>query len=119
MQVIKSWPDDIEISDEVKRELIKILVEPFDSDEAAKEFWNTYGNTLFNLGKEDTQEELCNQPEQLRQQLNFALSYPEFVEPLPLGYQLTLTIWGDEGGGCYILYAPESPLVKFIGEGFL
>lgn len=120
MQVIKSWPDDIElsISGEVKRELIKIIGEPFDSEELAMGFWKTYANTLFHVGAEDTREELLNQPEQLQQQLNFALSYPEFVEPLPLGYQLSLTVWDDEGSGCYILYAPESPLVQFIGKGF-
>jgi len=121
MQVIKSWPDDVDLSieDEIKQALIRMLVEPFDSDQMAKEFWSTYGNTLVIIATEDTREELENRPEQLQQQLNFALSYPEFVEKLPLGYQLSLTIFSDEGTGCYILYAPNSPLIPFVGEGYL
>lgn len=48
----------------------------------------------------------------------FSLTYPEFTVRLAQGYKLSLTIMNDEGSGCYLLYAPECPLVEFIGTGF-
>jgi len=132
MQLITHWSEisNLPIPHQVQRELLKLLIEPFYNEPKAEHFWQTYGNSLVLFSSDDTIESFALSydkssdveseriPEELRNKINFSLSYPEFTDSLPQDYKLSLTIMNDEGTGCYLLYAPECPLVELIGIGF-
>ncbi len=132
MQLITNWSElsSLPIPHQVKQALLKSLIEPFNDETKAEYFWQTYGNSLVLFSSDDTAESFVlsydnssdvrheKLPEELRNKINFSLTYPEFTEQLAQGYKLSLTIMNDEGSGCYLLYAPECPLVELIGTGF-
>jgi hypothetical protein len=125
MKMITDWPCDVELSlaEDEKEKVISLLIEPFENESEAKVFWQNYGNTLFIVSANDTVESILSLPEQLKQQVNHALTYPEFIEKVSnssngKGLILTLSIMNDEGGGNYILFLPECPLIELINKGF-
>lgn len=118
MYAITEWPGDIALSIpvKIKDEIISLLVEPFDDEAEAKQFWQEYGNTFCILLADDNDKSiLATLSEQAQLQLQFALEYPEFVEELSDCYKLSLTIMNDEGAGCYLLFSPNCPLLQSIG----
>lgn len=119
MKIIKNWPgdEDLQLEDSIKQALIKVLTDPFSDKKQAKSFWVTYGNSLIVCSGGDCKASLLKHSEEQQQHINFALSYPEFIEELSSGYKLSLTIFTDEGAGCYILYAPKCKLLKYVGVG--
>ena len=125
MKMINDWPGDIELSlaEDEKDKVISLLIEPFENETEAKTFWQSYGNSLFIASTNDTVNTLLSLPEQLKEQINHSLTYPEFVEKVPSSSSgqsliLTLSIMNDEGGGNYILFLPECPLIELINKGF-
>lgn len=125
MKMINGWPGGVELSlaKDEKDKIMSLLIEPFENETEAKVFWQSYGNALFIVSANDTVDSILSLPEQLKQQINYALSYPEFVEKIPnscngLGLIVTLSIMNDEGCGNYILFLPECPLIELINKGF-
>ena len=125
MKMINGWPGDVELSlaKDEKDKVISLLIEPFENETEAKTFWQSYGNSLFIASTNDTVNTLLSLPEQLKEQINHSLTYPEFVEKVPSSSRgqsliLTLSIMNGEGGGNYILFLPECPLIELINKGF-
>ena len=81
------------------------LLEPFDDELAAKEFWKESPSTLIILNPSDSIVELkhCD----AWNQLEFALTYPEYTLPLAMGYLLMVAIVNDSGAGIYLVIPPE------------
>tara|TARA_R110001583_G_scaffold173897_2_gene328033 strand:+ start:34955 stop:35332 length:378 start_codon:yes stop_codon:yes gene_type:complete len=125
MKMINGWPGDVELplAKGEKDKIISLLIEPFENETEARIFWQSYGNVLFIASVNDTVSSLLTLPEQLKEQINNSLTYPEFVEKVPSSNNgqcliLTLTIMNDEGGGNYILFLPGCPLIELIDKGF-
>jgi hypothetical protein len=125
MKMINGWPGGVELSlaKDEKDKVISLLIEPFENETEAKTFWQSYGNVLFIASTNDTVNSILSLPEQLKKQINHSLTYPEFVEKVPSSNNgqcliLTLTIMNDVGGGNYILFLPECPLIELIDKGF-
>lgn len=125
MKMINGWPGDVELSlaKDEKDKVISLLIEPFENETEAKTFWQSYGNVLFIASTNDTVNSILSLPEQLKEQINHSLTYPEFVEKVPSSSSgqcliLTLTIMNDEGSGRYILFLPGCPLIELIDKGF-
>lgn len=107
MQYINHWPDEAEISltKTVAQDLYGQLLEPFDSDRDAKEFWKETTSTLIILNPSDSISHL--QGSDTWPQIEFALTYPEYTVPLSMDYQLSVTIVNDSGSGIFLVIPPE------------
>lgn len=104
MQYINHWPEMAELllPEPVTQDLYKQLLEPFDFEQEAKEFWDETSTTVITLDPSDTISE-----SEFHDQIEFALTYPEYTVPLALGYQLSVTIVNDSGAGIYLVIPPE------------
>lgn len=87
------------LDDEIVTLLRNEIIEPFGSITDAMEFWRDVGTNLLFLESNDDLDVLA----QSDSGLAFALEYPEWSINLPHGYQLSLSIYNDEGSGCYLL----------------
>jgi len=107
MQHINHWPDLTELSlpETVARDLFGQLLEPFDSEQTEKEFWNETSSTLIILDHSDSIDNLKGND--TWNQIEFALTYPEYTVPLKNGYQLLVAIVNDSGSGIYLAIPPE------------
>ena len=107
MQYINHWPDKTKLSlpDIVTRDLQHRLLEPFDSEASAKQFWNETSTTLIILDHTDSITAL--KENDAWTQIEFALTYPEYTVPLSMGYQLSVAIVNDSGSGIYLVVPPE------------
>ena len=124
MQQINHWPDKTELSlpEAVSRDLFEQLLEPFDSEASAKQFWEETRCTVIIL--EPFQHDASTQEfwrdaasdiiildsidtiEDIEQsltwnQIGFTLTYPEYTVPLSNGYVLLVAIVNDSGSGIY------------------
>ena len=106
MQQINHWPDTSELTlpEAVSGDLQQQLILPFDSEDEAKEFWAETSSTVIILDPTDTISELQQDP--LWDQIEFALTYPEYTVPLSMGYQLLVAIVNDSGAGIYLVLPP-------------
>ena len=107
MQYINHWPDMAELTlpEAVSQDLYHQLLEPFDSEAAAREFWNESSTTIIILDPTDNITQL--KESDAWNQVNFALTYPEYTLPLSMGYQLSVAIVNDSGAGIYLVVPPE------------
>jgi len=107
MQYINHWPDisKLALPEAVSQNLYRQLLEPFDSEADAKEFWDETSSTLITLDPTDSITSL--KQDSSWSQIEFALTYPEYTAPLSLGYQLSVTIVNDSGAGIYLVIPPE------------
>ena len=107
MQYITHWPDmaKLNIPEAVSQDLQRRLLEPFDSEASAKSFWNETSTTLLILDPTDTITAL--KESDVWNQIEFALTYPEYTVPLSKGYQLSVTIVNDSGSGIFLVIPPE------------
>jgi len=130
MQQINHWPDVAELSlpETVSRDLHRRLMEPFDSEGEAKEFWEETRTTIIILepyhSDASTREfwreaasdiiilDSIDSMEDIEQsltwnQIGFTLTYPEYTVSLPEGYQLLVAIINDSGCGVHLVVPPE------------
>ena len=107
MQYINHWPDmaELVLPETVAQDLLGRLLEPFDSEASAKEFWKEAPSTIIILDPTETITQL--KESEAWNQLEFALTYPEYTLPLNMGYQLMLAIVNDSGSGIYLVIPPE------------
>ena len=115
MQYINHWPDMAELTlpEEVSQDLHRQLLEPFDSEASAKEFWKEAPSTIIILAPSDSIKDL--KQDSAWSQIEFALTYPEYTVPLSKGYQLSVTIVNDSGSGIFLVIPPELSHIMSIG----
>lgn len=107
MQWINHWPaiTELTLPELVAQDLYRHLLLPFDTESIAREFWEEAPSTVIILNDTDTIEQLKHSA--LWEQIAFALTYPEYTEPLAMHYQVMLTIMNDSGSGLYLVIPPE------------
>jgi len=107
MQHINHWPDitKLALPKTVAQDLYRQLLEPFENESAAKEFWREAPSTIIILDPLDSIKSLKG--DDVWKQIEFALTYPEFTAPLKLNYQLMLAITNDSGSANYLVIPPE------------
>ena len=107
MQYINNWPYMTELSlpEPVAQDLQQRLLEPFDSVASAKEFWQETYSTIIILDPTDSINDL--EESDAWNQIEFALTYPEYTVPLTMGYVLLVAIVNDSGAGIYLVVPPE------------
>ena len=100
MQYIHHWPDKTKLAlpETVAEDLYRQLLEPFEDESSAKQFWKEAPSTIIILEPLDSIED---------DEIKFALSYPEYTLPLKMNYQLMLAITNDSGSGIYLVIPPE------------
>ena len=96
---------ELTIPKTVTQDLHKQLLEPFDSAGEAKQFWREAPSTVIILDPTDSIEDI--KQSDLWNQIEFALTYPEYTVPLSMGYQLAVAIVNDSGAGIYLVVPPE------------
>ncbi len=107
MQVIHHWPEihELKLPNSVAKEVWRQLLEPFETEEAAKAFWQEAPSTFIVLESGDRLSHLENSD--AWQAIEFAITYAEYTEVLSLGYRLNLAIFNDSGSGVYLVIPPE------------
>jgi hypothetical protein len=103
MQTINHWPDKTiqELPETVSQDLYKHLLEPFEDESEAKEFWEEAPSTIIILEPLDTIKQL--EGDEAWRQIEFTLTYPEYTVSLKMNYQLMLAIANDSGCGIYLV----------------
>ena len=107
MQYINHWPNTAELSlpKTVAQDLQQRLLEPFDSETSAIEFWQETPSTIIILDPADSITALKGSD--AWSQIEFTLTYPEYTVPLKMDYQLLVAIVNDSGSGIYLVIPPE------------
>ena len=107
MQYINHWPDKTEIIllEAVSQDLYRQLLEPFDSESEAKEFWRETYSTVIIL--EPTDNITALKESDMWNQIEFALTYQEYAVPLSMNYTLSVTITNDSGSAIFTIIPPE------------
>jgi len=108
MQIITHWPDTTELAvipDIVAEEIYRQLIEPFENESLAKAFWEETPSTLIILAPHDSIQQLKR--DDAWQNIEFALSYPEYSISLKMDYRLVLAIANDSGSGVYLVVPPQ------------
>ena len=115
MQYINHWPDITELAlpEAVSQDLFLQLLQPFDSEASAKQFWNESSTTLIILDTADSIEDLQRDP--AWSQIEFALTYPEYTVQLSMDYRLLVAIANDSGSGIFLVIPPELSHIISIG----
>jgi hypothetical protein len=107
MQYINHLPDMAELTlpESVAQDFCRQLLEPFDSDASAMQFWREAPSTVIILDPSDSIEDLHR--DSAWNSIEFALTYPEYTVPLAMGYLLSVAIVNDSGSGIYLVIPPE------------
>ena len=107
MQQITHWPDmaELELPEEVSQDIHLHLLEPFESEQDAIDFWKETYCTLIILDPSDTINNLKQDPSW--NQIEFALTYPEYDVPLSNGYQMLVAVTNDSGSGIFLVIPSE------------
>ena len=107
MQYINHWPDmaKLALPEAVSQDLQRQLLEPFNSEQEAKEFWKEAPSTVIILDPHDSITEL--KLGDAWKEIEFALTYPEYTVRLKIDYQLLVAIVNDSGSGIYLVVPPE------------
>jgi hypothetical protein len=92
MQYINHWTDPatLDLPAAVSKDIHQRLLEPFASEQEAKSFWQEAPSTIIILDPTDSIETV-----QQDETIQFALTYPEYDNPLSNGYQLLVAIVND------------------------
>ena len=80
-------PEQLTLPQNVKTALLKHLTEPFQSEAEAKAYWQSSGTKIV----------ISAAPGDV---------IPEYTDPLPNGYTISLVITSDAGEGIYYLTPP-------------
>ena len=107
MQYIYHWPEVAEITlpKLVSQDLYRQLLEPFESEGEAQEFWKETYSTVIILDPTDNIDDL--KKSDTWNQIEFALTYTEYTVPLSNGYVLSVTIVNDSGSAIFLVIPPE------------
>lgn len=107
MQYINHWPEMVELTlpEAVSQDLYRQLLEPFDSEGDAKQFWEETFSTVIILDPSDNIKTL--KESDVWNELEFALMYTEYTVLLAMDYQLSVTIVNDSGSGIFLVIPPE------------
>lgn len=107
MQTINHWPDltKLALPEPVAQNLYQQLLEPFDTESSAKEFWEEAPSTIIILNSFDSIRQLVKSD--TWSDIAFTLTYPEYTVPLKMDYQLMVAIVNDSGSGIYLVIPPE------------
>lgn len=92
MQYINHWPDikELALPETVSQDLHGQLLQPFDSEASAKEFWKDAPSTIIILDPSDNITQL--KESEAWKSIEFTLTYPEYTSTLNNGYQLLVAI---------------------------
>ncbi len=107
MQYINHWPDisELALPEPLTQDLHQQLLQPFDSEASAKEFWGKTSSTIILLEPAENITQL--QENDVYSEIDFALTYPEYTLPLKNGYLLLMAIVNDSGSGIYLVIPPD------------
>jgi hypothetical protein len=105
MQLLKHWPSEIALPEEVKQALLTHLTEPFGDEESAKIFWLEYPSMIVIFDPNDPLGSVQWLNDELQHQIEFAQLNPEYSDTLALGYNIKLSITSDAGNGIYLVSA--------------
>ena len=87
MQIINTWPEQLALPELVKAALLKHISKPFQAESEAKAYWQ----------QNDIQLVISKLPDD---------AVPEYTDPLPDVYTISLVIISDAGEGTYYLTPP-------------
>ncbi|MCH2058901.1 MAG: hypothetical protein MK214_20235 [Thalassotalea sp.] len=119
MQVIHHLPEleELAMPTNTAIKLLELLIEPFGTFDKANAFWQTYPCVIiYSSSQDNLSTTLASLSDELLHLVELAETSPEFVEPLPKGYQVSLTIINDEGNGLYLTRATDKPFSVCLGE---
>ena len=115
MQIIKEWPASLKLAlpETVKQALLNHLIEQFSDEATAQDFWVECPSTLIIIEASDNVGTLVLIDITTRQQVEFAITNPEYSEALNNDYTINLSIVNDEGAGIYLVINNNSELLHF------
>ncbi|MBQ0721692.1 MAG: hypothetical protein KBT88_16140 [Gammaproteobacteria bacterium] len=117
MQIRDAWPlGTLSINETVATQLETCLLEPFATENEAKQFWSDTATQLIHIEEDDTAATLALLGKPLQQRLANSLTYPEHSFLLAYPYRLTLSILSDDGAGVYLLEHRGNGLVAGLRE---
>jgi hypothetical protein len=118
MQQINHWPTLVELAlpEAIKQTLMAHLTLPFGDEISAKSFWSEYPSTLYIFDELDTTQSLQSLPDTAHQQIEFAITYPEYCDDLGMGYTVKLSITDDYGAGIYVVMHPKCTMPQTLGD---
>lgn len=106
MQLLNYLPStsDLVLPDAIANKAIDLLLEPFESKADALAFWSD-GSTQLLIMTTANDLKVIQQTldPSIKQQIYDACNNPEFTEPLPNDYVLSLTIHSSDGNGLYVI----------------
>ncbi|HFQ5079678.1 TPA: hypothetical protein ACGUVU_003695 [Vibrio vulnificus] len=102
MKVFVTLPDKQDLPESIVSEVLTHLIYPFGDEVATQTAWRELGCQLVMIDRHDTLEAVLGGLIDAKEQVLFALEYPEYVDAIG-DYWLSLAITNDEGGGIYLL----------------
>ena len=118
MQVIHHLPEleELAMPASTAIKLLELLIEPFGTFDKANAFWQAYPCVIvYSNSQDDLSAALGSLSDELLHLVELAETSPEFVEALPKGYQVSLTIINDEGNGLYLIRPTDKPFSVCLG----
>jgi hypothetical protein len=106
MQVLHYLPtmEELALPLSTAIKVVEKLVEPFGNLGDAETYWSEYPSPIFIItGQDKVASAIASLDGFMQHFIELADTNPEFVELLPKGYQLSLTIINDEGSGVYLI----------------
>lgn len=106
MQVLHYLPtmEELALPLSTAIKVVEKLVEPFGNLGDAEAYWSEYPSPIFIItGQDKVVSAIASLDGFMQHFIELADTNPEFVELLPKGYQLSLTIINDEGSGVYLI----------------
>ena len=115
MQVLHYLPtvDELALPSGTAAKVVENLIEPFGKLDDAQRYWQEYPCPLVCLNRRDkVASAIASLDGFMKHFVELADTTPEFIEPLPHGYQLSLTIINDEGNGLYLIKPTDMNLAE-------
>ena len=108
MQIIQIWPhkDQLALPEPAATALLKHLLEPFQNEAEAQDYWQESQTRLVIFEQHEIQNinaSLKLLDEVLQHQIERALESPEYTEALTDNYTIQLAILSDAGEGIYCI----------------
>ena len=115
MQVLHHLPtmEELALPLSTAVKVVEKLVEPFGNLGDAEAYWSEYPSPIFIItGQDKAVSAIASLDGLMKHFVELADTNPEFIEVLPKGYQLSLTVF-DEGNGLYLI----KPVGLNLSEG--